>query len=770
MVARNFSERVEHLLLGGRESEPRRPDGRELLAEALAGGAFLVTAVVLSVLLPAEGAFSIDLAVVFAISYALMSRIRFEIGAGYTVPTQLVFVPMLFALPAPAVPLVVAVGLLLSDLPDFVSGRRHPLRAMQDLGDSWYAIGPAFLLAITGSDSPAWSDWPIYIGALAAQLTIDFAAGAVRERIRRGVDLGVQLRLYGWVSLIDVLLSPVGLLAAFVAEDQPYAFLLLLPLAALFGVFAQEHRARIESALGLSRAYREKAELNAQLLETERAATKAREELIAGASHEMQTPLAVLVGLLDAKSRDGTAQAQDDSLASMRRQATRLRHLVRQFIDYTRLKSGRPLCIDARPSDLTAIVEEVADAQRGYAAIELDLPDDLPFGMVDPDSLHQILMNLVSNAVKFSAAGSPTTIAGRSNAATVEISVIDRGMGIGATELVEIFKEFHRGERAGEGAGLGLYMVRELSEPQGVHVTAESNLGEGSRFTVTIPRQPLPPFGSEPEVTNRTLAVCRSAYAATRPGDVAEGDLGRVVVERTIARLEESNRELEQFATVASHDLQEPLQKIQMFRSLLAAKYADILDESGRRYLERMENATVRMQALIDNLLALSRVTSSARPFTEVDLTETARDVVSDLEFVIEQSNARVEIANLPTVTGDSLQLRQLLQNLIGNAVKFACKDSPPIIKLHARPASTGNGNGVGASWSIVIEDNGIGFEPKYRERIFQPFERLHGVGDYEGTGIGLAICRKIAKRHGGEITAAGAPGRGSTFIVTLPR
>ena len=485
---RDLSEQVEQLLLGARLSEPRRPDSRELVSEALVGGAFLATAVALCLLLPAEDAFSLGLAVVFTISYALVSRIRFEIGAGYTVPTQLVFVPMLFALPPRTVPLVVAGGLLLGDLPDFLGGRRHPLRAVQDLSDSWYAVGPAIVLAATGAEDPAWADWPIYVAALAAQLTIDFVAGAVRERLKRGVGLTVQLGLYGWVSLIDVLLSPVGLLAAFASEDQRYAFLLLLPLAGVFVIFARERRARIENALSLSSAYRETAELNARLLETERAATRAREELIAGASHEMQTPLAVLLGLIDATGRsDATPEQRDQSLASMRRQATRLRHLVRQFIDYTRLKSGRALRIEARPSDIRAIVAEVADAQRGYASIELDLPEDLPQGMVDPDSLHQILMNLVSNAVRFSPEGSPTTIAGRSDGMTVEVSVVDRGPGIDAAELGELFKEFHRGEGDNEGAGLGLYMVRELSEPQGVRVTVESNRGEGSRFTVAIP-------------------------------------------------------------------------------------------------------------------------------------------------------------------------------------------------------------------------------------------------------------------------------------------
>ena len=227
-------------------------------------------------------------------------------------------------------------------------------------------------------------------------------------------------------------------------------------------------------------------------------------------------------------------------------------------------------------------------------------------------------------------------------------------------------------------------------------------------------------------------------------------------------RLEESNRELEQFATVASHDLQEPLHKIRAFGSLLMASYGDVIDETGRHYLEHIENAALWMQALIDNLLTLARITSSARPFTAVDLEETAREVVSDLEVAIQQSGARVEIADLPTVTGDPVQLRQLLQNLIGNALKFARKDSPPFVKLYCRPAA-------GEVCSIFVEDNGIGFEPEHLERVFQVFERLYGPGQYEGTGMGLAICKKIAKRHGGDITAVSKAGKGATFILNLP-
>jgi light-regulated signal transduction histidine kinase (bacteriophytochrome) len=229
-------------------------------------------------------------------------------------------------------------------------------------------------------------------------------------------------------------------------------------------------------------------------------------------------------------------------------------------------------------------------------------------------------------------------------------------------------------------------------------------------------------------------------------------------------RLEVSNRELEQFATVASHDLQAPLHKIQALGSLLMTCYGNLIDERGRHYLESIEDAAQRMQALIDNLLTLARITSSTRPFTAVDLEETANDVVSDLEVPIEKSGARVEIDHLPTVSGDRQQLRQMLQNLIANALKFARRDQnvQPFVKVYGQSAN-------GAS-SIFVEDNGIGFESEQAERVFQIFERLHGPGEYEGTGMGLAISRRIARRHGGDVRAESTPGQGSKFIVILPR
>jgi PAS domain S-box-containing protein len=238
--------------------------------------------------------------------------------------------------------------------------------------------------------------------------------------------------------------------------------------------------------------------------------------------------------------------------------------------------------------------------------------------------------------------------------------------------------------------------------------------------------------------------------------------------------LARSNAELQEFAYVASHDLQEPLRKIQAFGDRLMVKYSDVLTEQGRDYLKRMQNAAERMQALINDLLTLSRVTTRAQPFSPTNLTQVVQDVLSDLEVRIQQTDGRIEVGELPTLEADPIQMRQLLQNLIGNALKFHPQEEPPVIKIYSRwppnweQRPTEGMNRV-ERCQILVEDNGIGFHEKYLDRIFNAFQRLHGHSEYEGTGMGLAICRKIVERHNGSITAKSTAGHGATFIITLP-
>jgi PAS domain S-box-containing protein len=234
-------------------------------------------------------------------------------------------------------------------------------------------------------------------------------------------------------------------------------------------------------------------------------------------------------------------------------------------------------------------------------------------------------------------------------------------------------------------------------------------------------------------------------------------------LKRTQAQLEQSNRELENFASVASHDLQEPLRKIQTFSERLKATSAAALGPDGRDYLERMHNAATRMRRLIDDMLSFARISSRGQPFSRVALGDIAREVLGDLETVIEHAGASITLGALPELEADPPQMRQLLQNLLSNALKFRRDDVPPVISIQASLLPDGR------SCELVVEDNGIGFDEKYVDRIFNVFQRLHGRGKYDGTGIGLAICRKIAERHGGTIHARSAPGAGARFIVTLP-
>lgn len=232
-------------------------------------------------------------------------------------------------------------------------------------------------------------------------------------------------------------------------------------------------------------------------------------------------------------------------------------------------------------------------------------------------------------------------------------------------------------------------------------------------------------------------------------------------------RLEISNQELQDFASVAAHDLQEPLRKILSFADRLQMKAKDELKPETVDYLERIQNSAQRMRVLINDLLSYSRITTKAQPFMPVDLNHVLADVISDLEVRLEQSEGRIEKGQLPVIEADPTQMRQLLQNLIGNSLKFASPERKPVVKVEAELLKYST-LGQPAS-KITISDNGIGFEEKYLDRIFTIFQRLHGRNEYEGTGIGLAVCRKITDRHGGMLTATSRLGEGSSFVIILP-
>lgn len=225
--------------------------------------------------------------------------------------------------------------------------------------------------------------------------------------------------------------------------------------------------------------------------------------------------------------------------------------------------------------------------------------------------------------------------------------------------------------------------------------------------------------------------------------------------------LERSNRELEAFASIASHDLQEPLRKIRAFGDRLERRHAAALGEDGSALVNRINDAAARMQALIDDLLGYSRVASAGAQLQRAPLRPLVQDALMALEQRLDQTGAVVHVGALPSVPVDRALMRQLFQNLLANALKFSRVGVPPVVRI--------SGESTPGAHVVRVEDNGIGFEPRHAQRIFGLLQRLHGRGEYEGTGIGLAICRRIVERHGGTLVAEGRPGAGATFIVTLP-
>jgi signal transduction histidine kinase len=238
-------------------------------------------------------------------------------------------------------------------------------------------------------------------------------------------------------------------------------------------------------------------------------------------------------------------------------------------------------------------------------------------------------------------------------------------------------------------------------------------------------------------------------------------------LEKKISELERSNRMLQDFAFTASHDLQEPLRKISTFGEMILNRNSAGLDGRTRDYLVRMQEAAKRMQALLASLLEYSRVTTKTEPFRQTNLNKSVRQALSNLSILIKEKQGEVEVGDLPSLPCDQVQIVQVFQNLICNALKFQEKGKKPCIKVYALPAEK---NKKGNTCRIVVEDNGIGFDPGKTDKIFRPFYRLHGrSSSYEGVGMGLSICDKIIERHGGYIRVESVPGQGSIFEIRLP-
>ncbi|HET6261627.1 MAG TPA: PAS domain-containing protein [Chloroflexia bacterium] len=311
----------------------------------------------------------------------------------------------------------------------------------------------------------------------------------------------------------------------------------------------------------------------------------------------------------------------------------------------------------------------------------------------------------------------------------------------------------------------------------GIRSSLQAALGSGGAFWASEDRLRRAD-DSYADVLNRSFIEYDDAGEPVRMigsiMDVSEHRRMEQTLRASAAKLERSNRDLEEFASIASHDLQEPLRKIQAFGDRWRTVSNGALDEEGYDCVARMLDAATRMRSLIDELLTYSRLATKVQPFMEVDLTKVALDVLSDLEVQVTKTGGRVEVGPLPVIEADPMQMRRLLQNLISNALKFHRDDAPPLVIVRGEiatyePGLATAGTPVEQLCRIVVEDNGIGFDEKYAERIFAPFKRLHTRSQYEGTGMGLAACRKIVENHGGTITAESTPGQGAAFIVCLP-
>ncbi|MZH02325.1 MAG: hypothetical protein F3745_02680 [Nitrospinae bacterium] len=237
-------------------------------------------------------------------------------------------------------------------------------------------------------------------------------------------------------------------------------------------------------------------------------------------------------------------------------------------------------------------------------------------------------------------------------------------------------------------------------------------------------------------------------------------DLEKLVSERT-ASLERSNQSLSDFAFIASHDLQEPLRKVNILGGMLKSLNKGLNDKS-LDCIERMQNATVRMQSYIDDLLMFSRLTAEDSHFVKTDCNKIIKEILLDLEAKINESRGTIHVDKFPEIEADPFQIRQLFLNLISNALKYRKEDVAPVVYISSQINNDGN-------MDIKVEDNGIGFDEKYKDRIFLLFQRLHGKSSYEGTGIGLSICKRIVDHHHGFITVNSSPGEGAVFRVVLP-
>ena len=323
--------------------------------------------------------------------------------------------------------------------------------------------------------------------------------------------------------------------------------------------------------------------------------------------------------------------------------------------------------------------------------------------------------------------------------------------------FLNIFMYKDQNEVIGKNAG-------ELFSPKKVRkfadLTAVIDNVKGDREEFNVHREDGSVFSVEVSCSNVTdLAgnvIGRMAFFV----DVSERNEIKKKLKRTVAELKRSNTDLQQFAYVASHDLQEPLRMVASYTQLLEKRYKDKLDTDAKEFIHFAVDGALRMQKLINDLLSYSLVSTRQKPVKPTDCNSVLGQVIANLSVTIEQNNDIITNDDLPTVMADESQMQELFKNLVGNAIKFRSVHAP---RVHISAKQNGN------KWLFSVQDNGLGIDPQYKDKIFLIFQRLHSKEEYPGTGIGLALCKRIVEHHGGKIWFDSDVGKGSTFYFTLP-